>query len=109
MKTPCEDIIKEIIPTIRALIAKDLCSKYGFTQIEAAKKLGITQAAISQYISLKRGGKKLRKIKALPEVKSLIKEISKGIAEEKISEKDLSNKICLICKTIRKKLLNKNR
>jgi len=58
MKTPCEEVIKEVIPTIRALIAKDLCLKYGFTQIEAAKKLGITQAAISQYISLKRGGKK---------------------------------------------------
>lgn len=105
MKTPCEEVIKEIIPTVRALIAKDLCLKYGFTQIEAAKKLGITQAAISQYISSKRGGKKLKKLKSLSGVKSLIQEISKNIAEGKISKKELSSKICTICKAMRKEFI----
>ncbi len=103
MKTPCEYAIKEIIPAIRALIAKNLCSKYGFTQVEAAKKLGITQAAISQYLSLKRGGKRIKKLRTLPEIKIFIEEVSRDIAKGDRLKKDLSNKLCLICKTIRKK------
>lgn len=103
MKTPCEYAIKEIIPAIRALIAKNLCSKYNFTQIEAAKKLGITQAAISQYLSLKRGRKKIKKLRNLPEIRIFIEEVSRDIAKGDVSKKDLSNKLCLVCKTIRKK------
>ncbi len=45
-----------MLPRIRADIAKELV-KMGLSQKEAAKKLGVTPSAVSQYLHKKRGGK----------------------------------------------------
>ncbi|MBA3044390.1 helix-turn-helix domain-containing protein, partial [archaeon] len=50
MKMPCEVIIWYILPGIRREITKSLL-KNGLSQREVAKKLGITDAAVSQYLS----------------------------------------------------------
>lgn len=44
-----------IIPFLRTTVAKILMEKYGLTQQQAAKKLGITQATISNYKNRSRG------------------------------------------------------
>ena len=59
MYLACEVVARYILPIFRSLIAKDLIEKYNFTQVEAAEKLGTTQAAISQYLHSKRGYKGL--------------------------------------------------
>lgn len=51
MLTPHEVFVKKIIPNIKGLIAVKLINEYGITQIEAARLLNVTQAAISQYIT----------------------------------------------------------
>lgn len=58
MKTPCELVVKAVLPTIRASIAEELIKKHGMTQKEAAKILGLTTAAVSQYLSEKRATKR---------------------------------------------------
>lgn len=57
MKTvmPQEIEVWYLIPALRREIAKALISKYNITQKQTAKILGITEAAISQYLSSKRG------------------------------------------------------
>ncbi|MFC1454853.1 transcriptional regulator, partial [Candidatus Undinarchaeota archaeon] len=52
MRTPCELIVKYYLPAMRSQITKELDSK-GFTQSEIAKTLGVTQAAVSKYLSNK--------------------------------------------------------
>jgi predicted transcriptional regulator len=47
----CENVIKLAIPAIRAAIAEQLISNYGFTQFEIARHLGITQSAVSKYVN----------------------------------------------------------
>lgn len=54
MKLPCEIIVWYILPKIRSELAKNL-SNLGISQKEISEKLGITQAAVSQYINKKRG------------------------------------------------------
>jgi len=54
-KTPCEQNHWHIIPTIRREIAICLVEVFDLTQSEAARKLDLTPAAISQYMSGKRG------------------------------------------------------
>jgi len=51
MRFFCDVISNKILPVVRAEISRELINRYGLTQIEVAKKLGITQAAVSQYIS----------------------------------------------------------
>ncbi|MCX8178586.1 MAG: hypothetical protein N3D75_02015 [Candidatus Aenigmarchaeota archaeon] len=56
LTTPCETASKYIIPAIRANIAKTL-TKNRYTQKSIAKILGITQPAVSKYLSEKYEGK----------------------------------------------------
>ncbi|MER3601411.1 MAG: hypothetical protein C4339_01690 [Nitrososphaerota archaeon] len=52
---PEEFAAKYLYPRIRAMLAKILMERLHLSQKEAAERLGITQAAISQYLSGKRG------------------------------------------------------
>lgn len=53
MKFPCELVVWKILPAIRAKLAIEMVND-GMSQREIAKKLGITEAAVSQYINKKR-------------------------------------------------------
>ena len=47
------------IPVIRKEIAESMTKNFGLNQKETAEKLGITPAAVSQYLSKKRGKTKI--------------------------------------------------
>lgn len=57
MQLPSEIEAKYALPALRAFIAKKLVLEHGFTQEEAAKAIGLTQAAVSNYIRGVRGVK----------------------------------------------------
>jgi len=95
-------MVKYFVPAFRALIAKELVEKHGLSQVEAAKKLGITQAAISQYIHQKRGRKTMLKLRKIPEVNQLVSTIASRLASsEEASLDDLSKELCNLCGRIR--------
>ena len=58
-KTPCQYMLWTGIPVIRKEIAVSMTKNFGLTQKETVKKLGITPAAVSQYLSKKRGKTKI--------------------------------------------------
>ena len=51
MKLTNESILKNFIPSIRVSVAKELATKQNLNQHEIAELLGITQAAVSKYLS----------------------------------------------------------
>jgi predicted transcriptional regulator len=71
--------------------------KYDFSQVEVANKLGMTQAAISQYVSSKRGIKKSTKLEMSSELKKMARQIAKDIAENKQSKFDVTPHLCELC------------
>ncbi len=85
---PDELIAKSVYPALRATIADILIRKYNYTQVEAAKKLGVTQAAISYYLSSKRGI--FKQLLQSDFISKSIKEIAKGIVLNKINDKELA-------------------
>lgn len=103
MRTDCETIAVKILPTIRALIAKELIDKYGMTQQQAAKKLGITQSAISQYTRQLRGSgmSKIEKNKEI--IKGVERVANKLASQDSAGPKDLQIYFCSICKTMKKR------
>ena len=104
MKPYCETVAQVLLPTIRALIAKELIEKYKFTQQNAASKLGLTQSAISQYLRNLRGSN----IKILEKDKEVNKQIENFASRIASGELDSSNSLipfCNICKNIRKSKL----
>src|SRR5665647_1652059 len=58
MKIPCELIVWYVLPSIRRELARELVDKHNFSQAEVARRFGVTDAAISQYLKAKRGTSK---------------------------------------------------
>ena len=98
MRPHCELITTKIFPQIRSLIAEELTENLGFTQTEAAYKMGITQPAISQYKKEFRASEKTI-LKTIPDMHKIIKDAAKKLATAKTPQQ--SEILCSICKQIR--------
>ena len=104
MYLACEVVARYILPIFRSQVAKDLIEKYNFTQVEAAEKLGTTQAAISQYLHSKRGYKGSEQFELfLPKIQSAANETAKQIAAKKIDTNEIMINFCNLCTSVRAK------
>lgn len=84
-----------LIPALRRELAKIFIKEYGLKQKDAAECLGITEAAISQYLNSKRGSEIKFSEKAMKE----IRESAKDVIENK---GDIIKKIYELCVSLRK-------
>lgn len=105
MRPPCELVIKCVLPVVRSLVAKELIERHGFSQVAAAKKLGVTQAAISHYLYSKRGMKYLERVSSIGDVSRLVKELADGIASGAMSDAELVTRLCGVCSSMRSQRL----
>ena len=104
MKPYCEVVALKLLPTLRALIAKELMEKHDMTQQQAAKKLGITQSAISQYIRKLRGSQ-LESIEKDKVVYAKIEVFANRVASKDMKDQyEALESFCSICKTVRKRV-----
>ncbi|MDM7912584.1 MAG: helix-turn-helix domain-containing protein [Methanotrichaceae archaeon] len=94
MKSPCEVIVWDVLPSIRAAIAEELV-KRGLSQKEVSRLLGITPPAVSQYVSKKRG----YNIQFADDVKLAIEKLADDLIQNKVD--NLVERICEICKSLR--------
>ncbi|MFH1431613.1 MAG: helix-turn-helix domain-containing protein [archaeon] len=96
MKVPCELIVWHILPSIRKEFARTLVEDLHLTQREAAKRLGVTESAVSQYLKSKRGDE-IKFSKDINEkIGGSIKDIS--IADDNAT---MIKKICSVCRMIK--------
>lgn len=101
----CEVVGRFVLPIFRSLVAKELIEKYNFTQVEAAEKLGTTQAAISQYIHSKRGFKNIGQFEGiLPTIESAAEEIARGIATGKMNADEVVLSFCKMCSSLQQEV-----
>lgn len=100
MKLPCEIVVRDVLPVVRAVVVKELAEKYDFTQEEIASKLGITQAAVSYYLGAKRGYK-TRLLKEAKSIEEAGHKIAEGVARGTITQMEIIENICKMCKTLR--------
>jgi predicted transcriptional regulator len=92
---PCENIIWNILPVIRKMIACCIIHEYGLSQKETAYKMGLTPAAICQYECDKRGREKISNEDLIKEIKISSQRIIKD------GEKIVDTEICRICRLIK--------
>ena len=97
MKTVFEVVSQEVLPCMRALVAKKLIES-GFSQKQAADRLGLSQPAISQYRKSLRG-KHCILLEANLQVMQSIKEHSKLLAT--MNPKEKTDIMCSVCSVIR--------
>jgi len=101
MRPFCEVVVKEVLPAVRSILAKELKDS-GMTQDEIAESLGITQASVSHYLKQARG-KNVKMFEDNPHLKKSLKETAKRIKEKKASPIEF----CVVCRNARKEIICK--
>ena len=99
MRPPCEIVVKEILPALRAILVRALVQKHHLSQVKVARKLGISQPAISQYMSLLRGAGRVERMvgrAALEAVRKLADDIARG----EVGRGQIIQRYCAICRTM---------
>lgn len=106
MLLPAEIESKTLIPALRAILAKDLANNHDIREDEISKMLGVTQAAISNYIRGTRGDPKLiEKLMSEPQVSEMIKDISSNLASDMAYTPASLSKFIGLCNYIKSSLL----
>ena len=95
MKPPCEIVVWYVIPAIRSELAKELLN-LGMKQKDVSELMDITQPAVSQYITDKRGSG----IKLDDHVKTLVKDFAFELSTGESTKADLISRTCMICKQV---------
>ena len=96
MKPPCEMVVWYVIPAIRSELAKDLL-KLGMKQKDISELMDITQPAVSQYLTDKRGSG----IQFNDDVKELISDFADDLYSGDAGKSDIISRTCAICKKIK--------
>lgn len=94
MDAPCQKIVWDVLPAIRAAIAVELV-KGGVSQVQAARMLEIAPSAVSQYLSGKRG----YRVEFEDEVKNSVALLAQDLINKK--QVNLIERICGICQQLR--------
>jgi predicted transcriptional regulator len=94
MEAPCQKIVWDVLPAIRAAIAVELV-RCGVSQVEASRMLEIAPSAVSQYLSGKRG----YRIEFEDNVKKSIALLAQDLIDKK--EIKVIERICGICRQLR--------
>jgi predicted transcriptional regulator len=83
------------------MLAKELINTYNLTQVEAAQRLGTTQAAISQYVNSKRTNRGMEQFDAIvPKIQAMASETAKRLANKEISPEEVTIDFCKLCSSL---------
>jgi len=99
MKIPCEVVVWHVLPVIRKELANELVTVHNVTQAEVARRFGVTNAAVSQYIRKKRGeSSAIEQCPSYPVFLSSVKESANRIASGGAT---IENETCRLCNIVR--------
>ncbi len=100
MSARCESIGKFVLPLFRSLVAKELIITYHLTQVEVAKRMKTTQAAVSQYVNRKRAIKVSSQFNdILPKIHAEAKNTAKALANHETTWDTVTLDFCKLCST----------
>jgi predicted transcriptional regulator len=103
---PAEIESKTLIPALRAILAKKLAEEHKVREEEISKMLGVTQAAISNYIRGTRGDPKLiQKLAADEQVSQMLDELGERLASDMAYTPSSLAKFISLCNYIKSSLL----
>jgi predicted transcriptional regulator len=102
MLLPSEIEAKSLIPAIRSILARKLIKEFYLKEEDVAKVLGVTQAAISNYVRGTRGDIQLAtKLAAVEEVGRMIDDIARDLAANKAYTPSTMAKFVQLCNYMR--------
>ena len=104
LETPCEEAVKKYIPALRSAVAMLLVKEYGMPLYRVAKLLGLTPAAISNYLKGVRGNTIPFETIAKSPAGQYVRRIAELIMENNVSREYASLLLCRACSALREYL-----
>jgi hypothetical protein len=106
MLLPAEIESRSLIPALRAILSKKLSEKYSIHEDEISKMLGVTQAAVSNYIRGTRGDPKLiEKLQGEKQVTEMLDDICENLSSDRAYTPSSLSKFIGLCNYIKSSLL----
>ncbi len=106
MLLPAEIESKTLIPALRAILAKKLAHDHKIREDEISKMLGVTQAAVSNYIRGTRGDPELiKKLLSENQVAKMIDELTDSLSSDMAYTPSSLSKFIGLCNFIKSSLL----
>jgi len=103
---PAEIESKTLIPALRAILAKKLAVDHKIREDEISKMLGVTQAAVSNYIRGTRGDPQLiQKLLAEEQVSKMVDELIDSLSSDMAYTPSNLSKFIGLCNYIKSSLL----
>ncbi len=103
---PAEIESKTLIPALRAILAKKLAKDHKIREDEISKMLGVTQAAVSNYIRGTRGDPQLiQKLLAEEQVSKMVDELTDSLSSDMAYTPSNLSKFIGLCNYIKSSLL----
>ncbi|MET1102062.1 MAG: hypothetical protein ABWW69_06280 [Pyrodictiaceae archaeon] len=96
LEAPCEEVVKKYIPALRSAVALLLVREYGMPLYRVAKLLGLTPAAISNYLKGVRGNMIPFETIAKSPAGQYVKKIAELMVENNNASRDYA--LLLLCK-----------
>jgi len=106
LRAPCETAVKYILPSVRSIVANHLYKRHGFSQLEIARLMGVSQSTVSRYVNNERGlyAQAVEKIPGLEQkLEEITRYITNGVAREQENREQEKPLICILCEYIRQK------
>jgi predicted transcriptional regulator len=98
MKTTCEIMVQKVLPAIRAELSRAMILEYRCTQQEVADILELSRAAVSQYVSEKRGAE----INFSEDTQKEIRKFASVLIKGDLSSKEKIIGMCSICSFVQR-------
>ncbi len=106
LTTPCEIAARKYVPAIRASVTMLLVKEYGLSTYRVAKLLGVTPAAISNYLLRRRGGELVDIIFSDAELRRKIQVLAERIAGGYHDSVELVEYVCEACRRLQSIISN---
>jgi predicted transcriptional regulator len=93
-------VVQHLLPPIRAAISKKLVEEHGLKKSKVSQLMGLTPAAVTQYLNKKRGDD-LELINQSPRINELISDLAEDLASDSSKPDMLLLQMCRICQVAR--------
>lgn len=99
---PCEVTVKKVLPAVRAALSHIMVKDLGMSLYDAAKALDVTPAAVSNYISGKRGKELSSILLANKRYRLGLKGLASRLLSKDAGLDDIVEFVCEICRDARR-------
>jgi len=105
LKPPCLIVASQILPAMRTIISREMIERGRLGPGEAAARMGVTPAAVTQYLKGVRGSDSVNIVNKSRRAKKILLELAYELAREETDMVIVLRKLCEACNCIRSERL----